>query len=203
MNDSKWSTGAIITILSLIIALLGSLSTFYSAKAANEQAQIAVSQYQDSKPKLVVDAFEVEIFPVVKQEDNLNPPYRAGIYATLINESSLPITITRFRVENDNGDLIAFSAPHFTYNEKYVVKRQWVDSRSYTDYLINLEGERLLKPLITLPPYDAKTGHIFLLVQKIEALPIQPSTKIHLVADTSRGPFGCDIRFKIENGLKD
>ncbi|WP_312339436.1 hypothetical protein [Anaerospora hongkongensis] len=146
----------VITLISLLIGLIGAISGLVSAK-------IAFDQYQETKAKLKIELVDNAIyFPVKSKNDdyanNINyPPYRAIIKITLINKSSVPITITGFELLDQENNILATSTALDKPAETYILGYLQDKIPIYA----MLKDNRNLKPILNIAPHDAKDGFIF------------------------------------------
>jgi len=188
----------LIPVLSLLVALVGGVASFYSVRVADQQSKISAEQYEESKPRLKMELSAVTIFPIDKQEDHYQGRYRAYIYATLINQSSLPLTITNFQLSNKANTLIGWSIPHMTNNDTYITKRQW-SGNGYIDDILDLKNGKQIKPLVVLPPYEAKSGVIFFQLEP--SIQNIDKENVEISIFTSRKTFISNVAIELNPGL--
>lgn len=202
---AKWTLFiTIITLLltatSLIIAYKQQIIAAKQTELLSQQTQIQDDQYTASKANLqiIVSDGGAYYFPINKQEDKYQPRHRLFAYVTLINGSSLPITVYEIQILNDNGGMLGKSHPEIWPSEKYTLEEYLNgDIRS-----LELDKGKHLKPILQIGAYEAKAGFIFFLPKDSAPIPSNIH-QVQICTLTSREQF-CSAKISLtgEPGIK-
>ncbi|WP_088838955.1 hypothetical protein [Listeria sp. ILCC792] len=149
-----------------ITAFFVSLVTFY----------FALSNYLKQRPNLKLQQRNIQKAAVIIEPDrysNDNPdvhhniPYRVICEVVLTNDSSLPISIIEFKL---NNDLVfnSYSKPGNTYeftesNKKQIPEHEFIIFKGTNDEVKEVfpVGDNFLTPLIKLEPYSSIRGYLY------------------------------------------
>ena len=126
-------------------------------------------------------------FPHI-EEDNYSAPYRLVVYLRISNHSPLPISLSQFDLEISNYKTL-HSPIHVNPLEEYTTYVQEVSAIEEQGNKIPIK-QFLLKPILTLAPYQAAEGYLF--------FPMCPEIKEDtvestLIITTTRGEYKLSI----------
>ncbi|ENY3075330.1 hypothetical protein [Listeria monocytogenes] len=178
-----------------ITVFIVSLVTFY----------FALSNYLNQRPKLRLQQRNLQKTSIIIEPDrnsDIDPdihhhiPYRVICEVVLTNDSSLPISIIEF---NLNNELVfnSYSQPgskyEFSSNDIKTLPEHENSIRGYGKHKIKETfpvGEYTLKPIIKLEPYSSVRGYLYFKFRDKEQVCVGENK---LQVTTSRKTFNFDI----------
>lgn len=194
-----------ITIISLIIGLVGAVSSLVSSVNAREQVKIQYEQNESRKANLTIILDDNAcIFPIKGQHDKITERnmddfnYRIADKIELINQSSLPLGIISMHIElKDKG----IALHQETNVSRYISSSEKVDEKIVKYSRVELTNNQY-REVFTLSPYEA-TDKYAIFVTNVNPDCFEDSFDAELVIATSRGVFKKTLKINKTSGLID
>ena len=178
-----------IEIVAILTCVVGFASLFIAGQQTmilSKQTTILEEQHKASKANLVISIAErAYFFPMDEQSDDYKSSnHRIYVYATIINQSSSPVTIYELEIKGLNGEELGKTHSYTQPREEYVLKELPGNQRE----VLEINKENHLKPNIQFGPYEVKSGILFFLPPDNKPLPYN-DTKVSIAVNSSRGVF--------------